>query len=195
MSVAKIDVINDTTGQPLLTNGYPGRPGRIIEYLTGLCDGSDVIGASGTYTFPSVTAAQVAAATYQTVTGSNIYYCPPLGAKTVTYKFTFSAYWTQAHSINHYAFYVNDTEIVNARHNRSAQYYENRLDFTYTFKIGGTNSPSTGKFTTWDTPKHLYLMFRQYGVSNTGNHHSTTYWDGVASAQFNVPILSIIATA
>jgi hypothetical protein len=188
------DFIENTAGDRLLTNGYPAQPNRILEYLASPCDGSSVTVSSGTYTFPNVTAQQGGLDTYQIITGSNIYYCPPPEAKKVVYQFTFSAYWVAAHAINHYKFYISDTEIVKARHSRSAQYIENRYQFDWTISIGDSDTPADAKFLSWTTPKHLYMMFRRYGVSNYSNHHGTYYWDGTSSNQFNIPLLSIVAT-
>ena len=195
MSELTLDTIKNTTGQTLLVNGYPGQTNRIIEYLSSPCDGSQVSGLSGTYTFPLVTAQQGGATTYQVVTGSNIYYQPPIGTKFVKYRFTHSSYWANAHAIIHYKFFIDDTEVTNARFNRSAQYFEDKSTFEYTIQIGGTNNPAVGKFSTWDIYKNLYMTFRWYGTSNNSNLHGTTYWDGASSNQFNMPTLSIIAMA
>lgn len=194
MSAVTADIVENSTGQSLLINGYPARPNRILEYLAGPCDGSIVTTASGQYTFPNVTAQQGGAATYQVVTGSDIYYCPPPGTKEVKYQFTFSAYWVAAHAINDYKFYIGDNEIIRARHNRSGQYIENRYRFEWTIPVTGTNNYNTGTVATWTESKRLYMTFRIYGTSNYSNHHGTTYWDGAGGNQFNIPILSIIAT-
>lgn len=195
MSELAADIIQNTSGQTLLSNGYPYRPNRIIEYLASPCDGSQVAGASGIYTFPLVTAQQGGSTAYQLVTGSNIFYRPPEGTRFVKYQFTFSTYWVNIHSINHYKFYVDNIEIPAARFNKSSQYTEDKSQFSWVFQVGGTESPSTAKFTTWDTFKRLYLTFRQYGTANNGNHHGTVYWDGVTSNQFTMPLLSIMAMA
>ena len=188
------DFVENNAGDRLLTNGYPAQPNRILEYLASPCDGSSVTVGSGTYTFPSVTAQQGGSTSYQMITGSNIYYCPPPEAKRVVYQFTFSLYSVTTHDINHYRFYIGDTEIVKARHNRSAVYIENRYQFNWTISIGDSDTPADAKFLSWTTPKHLYMTFRIYGGSNYSNHHGTRYWDGVGSNQFNIPLLSIIAT-
>jgi hypothetical protein len=194
MSNLTADIIENSNGQPALVNGYPARPNRILEYLASPCDGSAVTVASGTYTFPNVTALQTGTAAYQVVSGSDIYYCPPPGARTVRYQFTFSIYWISAHAINDYKFYIGDDEILWARHNRSAQYPENRYQFDWTIPITGVNNTNVGTVASWSAAKRLYMTFRIYGTSNYSNHHGTTYWDGAGSNQFNIPILSIVAT-
>lgn len=194
MSRIIVDTIESQDGTTLFNNGYPAMPNRILEYLASPCDGSSVTVGSGTYTFPNVIDQQGSSTVYQAVTGSNIFYCPPPGARKVTYQFTFSAYWLTTNAINHYKFYVDDVEIVKARYNRSATYLENRYQFNWTISIGDVEKPKDAKFLVWDKPKNLYITFRRYGNSNYSNHHGTTYWDGAGSNQFNIPILSIIAT-
>ena len=68
-----------------MTNG-PSAPstavsmeGQILEMLSGICDGRDVVGNSGTYTLQSVTNAFYLTTTYQDLTGSEISYKPPVG--------------------------------------------------------------------------------------------------------------------
>lgn len=192
---AKIDVLKNSSGQDLLINGYPRRPGRIIEYLSGMCDGSQVTVASGTYQFQQVSAAQASSTAYTTIRGSLIDYVPPVGTTSVTYRFHFSTYWGAAHAINHYKFFIDDAEVVYARHNRSGQYIEDRAVFEWTINIGGVANANTGRQASWPTPKRLYMQVRQYGGSNYANLHGTYYWDGATSNQFNMPELSIVATA
>ena len=194
MSSVTADIVENSAGQRTLVDGYPARPNRILEYLAGPCDGSSVTVASGTYTMPLVTAQQGGSAAYQLVTGSNIYYCPPPGTRVVRYQFTFSIYWVSAHAINDYKFYIGDNEILRARFNRSSQYPEEKYQFSWSIPITGTDNFNTGTVASWNEAKHLYMTFRWYGASNNSNHHGTRYWDGAGSNQFNIPILSIIAT-
>ena len=192
---AKIDTLKNSSGQDTLVNGYPRRPGRIIEYLTGMCDGSWVTVASGTYQMQQVSAAQASSTAYTPIRGSLIDYVPPAGTTAVTYQFHFSTYWGAAHAINDYKFFIDDAEVVYARHNRSGQYIEDRATFEWTINIGGTASNSTGRQANWPTSKRLYMQVRQYGGSNYANLHGTYYWDGAGGNQFNLPQLTIIATA
>jgi hypothetical protein len=195
MSTLTVDTIETGTGQPALINGYPTMPNRILEYLAGPCNGSSVTVASGTYQFPNVTTQQGGSTAYQVVTGSDIYYCPPLGTREVKYRFTFSVYRVNvSHAINDYKFYIGDDEILQARHNRSGEYVENRYQFEWTIPITGTKNTNVGSVATWNEAKRLYMTFRIYGTSNYSDHHGTTYWDGVGSNQFNIPVLSIVAT-
>jgi hypothetical protein len=200
---AKIDVLKNSSSQDLLINGYPRRPGRIIEYLSSICDGSQVTVGSGTYRFQSVFTQQVLTATtsttYTPIKGSVIDYVPPAGATNVTYRFHFTTYWDTDHAINHYKFFIDNNEVVYARHNRSGRYIEDRYTFTWTIKINGTNNTNNGTLATWTAPKTLYMMVRNYGTSDDSNLHGTYYWDGGGGAgtsnNFSMPQLDIIATA
>ena len=64
--------------------------GQPLEIISGICDGRTVIGESGTYTLPNVTAGQYfddSATSYVEVTGSSIAYKPPANTKQIIYKF------------------------------------------------------------------------------------------------------------
>lgn len=192
---AKIDIVQNTSGQELLVDGYPRQPGRIIEYLTGMCDGSTVRVASGTYRFQQVSAAQISTTTYTTIRGSVIDYVPPIGTTAVTYRYHFTSYWDTDHAINDYKFFIDGEEVLFARHNRGGRYIEDRYTFEWVIDIGGTANANTGRQATWTSPKTLYMQFRHYGGSNDSNLNGTYYWDGAGGNQFSMPQLSIIATA
>lgn len=191
----KVDTILNSSGNVAMVNGYPRRPGQLIEYLTGMCDGGAVTVASGTYTLANVTALQATTTTYTDIIGSTITYMPPLGTNKVIYKFNFSSYWVQAHAINDYKFFIDGIEVLYARHNRSGQYIESRHEFEWMIPIGGTTSTNTGRQAIWSSPKTLKMQVRHYGGSNYANLFGTTYWDGASSNQFNLPHISIIALA
>jgi hypothetical protein len=206
-STIKTTQIQNTAGEVLLNNGYPYQPGQIIEYLSGPCDGGNLVGLSGTYTTTNVTAIQSISTTYVDVTGSVITYTPPAGTSRVIYRYNFGSYWQNtAHSIQHFKFFIDGVEVLWARHNRSMQYLEYRSTFEWTIMIGGntdTNvtvgggtTTNTGRQATWSTGKVLKLQTRRYAAASNGQDlNGTTYWDGVTSIQFNQPQISLIAIA
>jgi hypothetical protein len=194
-STLKVDNLQNTAGTTLSVNGYPRQPGQIIEYLTGMCDGTNVTVGSGTYTFPNVTTQQVGTTSFQAITGSSINYIPPAGTSRVIYRFQFSSYSVTTHDINDYKFFIDSDEVVFARHNRSAQYQESRYSFDWTIAIGGAANPNTGRLASWTTNKTLSMQFRIYAAANANNLHGTRYWDGTSSNQFSMPSLTIIAIA
>jgi len=186
--------IANSTGSLVLVNGYPRQPGQIIEYLASPCDGSTIVGASGSYTVQNVTTQQSVPTSYVDVTGSSITYTPPAGATRIIYRFTWSGYWVNAHGINHYKFFIGGNEILYARHCRSAQYSEDKYTFEWPIAIGGSTNYNVGRLATWTTPLLMKMQVYGYG-SNSKNLHGTTYWDGGGSNQFSIPHISIIAIA
>jgi hypothetical protein len=189
----KVDNIQNSAGQDLFINGYPRRPGQIIEYLTSPCDGSQVTVGSGTYTFPNVTTQQGTTDAYADLTGSSIAYVPPAGTSRVIYKFDFGIYFLSDHAITHLKFFIDNVEVLNARHNKSSRYPELKYPFEWVIPIGGTANSTTGRQATWTAQKTLKMQVRRYGASNYSNLHGTVYWDGTGSTQLVVPILTIIA--
>lgn len=196
MSTLQADYINNTAGTPLFVDGYPRRPGRIIEYLMLPCDGQTATVASGTYSSEFVTNTVTGSTTYVPVSGSTISYCPPPGTATVVYRFNFSVWWPDAHAISHFRFYIDGNEVVFARHSRSGFYMEYRNTFEWPIDCtANVTDYNYGRLSSWTQPKDLYMYWRDYGTSNDMNLHGTYYWDGVTSTQFNQPQLSIIAIA
>jgi hypothetical protein len=195
-SVARIDRIQNNGDAVLLDNGYPRQPGRIIEVLTSPCDGSGVRVASRSYQFENVFTQQSTTTTYQRITGSFMSYVPPVGTTRVTYNFQFNTYFVSDHAINHYKFFIDDSEVLYARHNRSQRLDEDRCTFEWTISIKAV-SPNInyGQLSTWTQPRNLYMMVRHYGGSNNKNIHGTVYWDGAGGNQFSIPVLTITAFA
>lgn len=192
----KVDVIQNSAGQDLLVNGYPRRPGQIIELLSSPCDGSLVTVGSGTYTLQNVTSAYALTDAYTDLPGSVLAYVPPAGTTRVKYAFHFNHYWNGgSHCISHHKFFIDGVEVVYSRHSRSGTYPEGRYTFEWTIAIGGTANPNTGRQATWTTPKTLKMQSRRYGASNSIAVHSTTYWDGTSGAVLGIPVLEITAIA
>jgi hypothetical protein len=194
-SIIKVDQIQNTAGQPLLVNGYPRRPGQILEVLASPCDGSSITVGSGAYTVANVTTQQTLSTTYQDLTGSTIAYTPPAGATRVIYEFCFAMRWEHDHAITHHRFFIDGVEVVFARFNRSGRYQEDKITFEWPIAIGGTADPNTGRQATWITAKTLKIQSRWYGTSNARNAHGTSYWDGATVNQFVMPTIKITAIA
>jgi hypothetical protein len=195
MSELRVDTVANSGGTPVLVGGYPTRPGQIIEYLTSPCDGSSVVGLSGTYTWPNVTATQTLSTTSQVVTGSQITYTPPAGASKVLYRFSYALNWVTEHAISHQRFFIDGVEVTSARLNRSGRYPEDKTPFEWVINIGGSTTAATGRQASWTSPKTLSVQSRWYSAANNRNAHGTNYWDGAGSNQFVMPVLTIIAIA
>jgi hypothetical protein len=194
-SVLKVDTLKNNLNEDLLVNGYPRKPGQVIEYLSSPCDGSSVTVGSGTYTFPNVTAVTASVLTYTDVTGSNITYTPPAGTTRVVYDFHYAMRWDSDHAISHWKFFIDANEVTYARFCRSGRYPEDRYSFVWSIAIGGSANTNTGRQATWTTAKTLKMQWRSYSSGNARGVHGTTYWDGGGSTQFSMPILTIIAIA
>jgi len=194
-SVLKVDTLKNNLNEDLLVDGYPRKPGQVIEYLTSPCDGSSVTVGSGTYTFPNVTAVTASVLTYTDVTGSNIAYTPPAGTSRVVYDFQYAMRWDSDHAISHWKFFIDANEVTYARFSRSGRYPEDRYSFVWTIAIGGSANTNTGRQATWTTAKTLKMQWRSYAAANARGVHGTTYWDGAGSTQFSMPVLTIIAIA
>ena len=194
-SVLKVDTLKNNLNEDLLVDGYPRKPGQVIEYLSSPCDGSQVTVGSGTYTFPNVTGVQTSVTSYTDVTGSSITYTPPTGTTRVVYDFHYTMYWSDDHAISHWKFFIDADEVTYARFSRSGRYPEDRYSFVWSIAIGGSANTNTGRQATWTTAKTLKMQWRSYSTGNRRNIHGTTYWDGGGSTQFSMPILTIIAIA
>lgn len=186
------EIAPKTTGTDIIS---PFSTSNVIETFTLLCDGSSITVPSGTYTSENVTSSQAVSTTYTDITGSTISYTPPSDAKYVIYRFNFTTGWQNtAHSIQHFKFFIDGTEVVYARHNRGAQYYEDRGTFEWAIGIGGTANTNTGRQASWTSAKTLKMQTRDYGANtNNQNMHVTQYWDGGGTGVFSMPTITITA--
>ena len=169
----------------------------VLEHIAGQCDGSTRACSFGTFTFVNVTGVQdMSSSSYGIISASARSYQPPAGAVGVEYKFHFSLGWTNdAHSIQHFRFYVDNTEITTARFTQANRYHENIVTFGWYFRIGGSgNDYSIGRFENWNSPNSIDLRSRAYGGGNMVNRiYGTQYWDGNNGNQFKQPQMEIIA--
>lgn len=188
---AAIDEVLNKAGAP--------QPGQIIECLSNVCDGSTVEGVSGTYTWPTVSGTQTTTDSYQLLNGSNIDYQPPAGTSRVQYEYTYhksSSAGTDARAIVHYRFYLDNNEIIYARHTREEDQAEDaQQTFRWTINVGGIDDNNTGRVSTWDAPKELKLEYRRYNSSYDATFHELNWFDGSGSNLFHMPRLTITAIA
>lgn len=194
----RVDNISSANGTAHFVNGYPRRPGQIIEYLASPCDGSTVIGSSGTYTWPSVASFQAMTTSYAVISGSSIAYTPPAGASRVVYEFNCMLGWADAHAISSWRLYLDSVEVAYARTARSGYYPEDRAHLRWVFNIGGVDNTNVGRVAAWTAPKTIQWQARDHGGSNRRYYiHSSRYWDGadVGGVNFMMPVLSITAIA
>ena len=196
-----VDTIRNSAGNTVLMEDGVRKysPGQIIETLGGVCYGQTIIGTSGTYTWPNVTAKQDQTASYASVTGSEISYTPPSGTKHVNYRFQFK-FQNDAveHNIGNYYFAIDTVQVLHSRFTTGAQsLHESILNFDWVIDIGDSDNTDVGSFVTWTSPKTLQIFGRNWdGSGNENDHHGTYYWEGSSgSVQFNRPKLFITAIA
>lgn len=197
-SILRVDTIQSSNGTNFLVNGYPRQPGQIIEMLTSPCDGSTVTGASGSYTWPSVTTSQTPGDTFVDVTGSSLLYTPPTGTTKIKYDFSFSWVYSSSGPILHFSLYVDSNEIVYARRNYATEgtsYPEIGGYYSYTLNIGGSDNFNSGRLSSWTTAKTIKLMMRRYSSSYAGSIHGTGNWNGAGGNVLLMPTLTITAIA
>jgi hypothetical protein len=193
--IVKVDRIQNSSGQDLLVQGIPRRPGRIMEYLICNGDGSSHLGNASDISVAEINNYRQAIYSYEIIPGSDVAYCPPAGATKVVYKFRYGMRWEGAHAISHIKFFIDSDEVVFARHSRSALYPEDNSEFMWTMAIGGTTNFNTGRVSEWKAPKTLSMWWRAYGGSNARSMHATNYYDGTTNLLRVVPTLTIIAIA
>ena len=195
MTTVKAANLHNSINTPLLINGYPRQPGRVIEYLTNICDGSEVKGESGIYTWPNVSTFQLLTNVYEDASGSQISYTPPPGTGKVIYKFNFALGYETEHAITHFKLFIDNVEVLHARHNRSARHPNNKYAFEWIFNIGKFNTTNTGRQASWNIPKIIKMQVRRYAVGNMSRLHMSRMWDGADTLDFSIPSLTLIAIA
>jgi hypothetical protein len=183
-----------TAGSTIITTGLG--LSNVLETLTLPCDGSSITLASGTYTSQNVTGIQsIGSTTYADVTGSSINYTPPAGAKYVIYSFNFHTAWINTqHAIQNFKFFIDGTEVTYARFTRSGQLNEVRASFEWSIGVGGTANTNTGRQSSWTSSKTLKLQSRDHSANaNNMDIHATKYYDGAATPQFSMPMITVTA--
>ena len=172
----------------LTTTAY--RPGEIIETLTGMCDGRTLVGLSTSIVLTDITSYQdIDSETYADVTGSTISYIPPIGAKTLIYRFTFhKASAGSSSGINHFRMLVSNSNITYAQKTYAGDHStgHNHMDciMEWVFKLNASSTTvGDGYFTTadWVTAqqaKIIKIQGRRYNSSYSSRVHTNKYWDG-----------------
>ena len=179
----------------LTTTAY--RPGEIIETLTGMCDGRTLVGLSTSIVLADITAYQdIAQDTYQDLTGSTISYIPPIGTKTLIYRFTFhKATQASGSGINHFKMFIDDTTITYSKKTYAGDHStgHNHMDciMEWVFKLNASSTTvGDGYYTTadWVTAqqaKIIKVKGRRYNSSYNSRVHYNKYWDGNTASGAN----------
>lgn len=171
------------------------RNGEVIETVSLVCNGETQTVVSGTYTAPSVTAAQLMTTTLADLTGSEIAYTPPSGATRVVYKFSFVTGYIDSGSIGDFALFLDSDEVVHARSGATGSYTEAQHNLEWTFRIGGLADTNTGRVASWGGAKTIKIQAREHTSEWEFKVHETTSWGGTGGAHLSVPRITIQAIA
>lgn len=179
---------------PKTSGGVITGASNIIEMIPMLCDGESYTGISGTYSPTNVTASQSLTTTYVDVNGSSINYTAPSGAVAVMYEFSFSSSWVDSHSIGNFKFFIDGTEVTDARQAIGINANHELVNhFRYIIPIGGTANASTGRQASWSGSKNLKIQTREHSAGAEMILFTSYYWEGANSPQFNRPRLTLTA--
>ena len=168
---------------------------NILEILSSPCNGTQVTVPSGTYTMPDITSGQSLTTSYADVTGSSINYTPPSGTTRVIYKFYSQlSYDGVNYNSAHCKFFLDGTEVTDARRNFYGYYLTGGVVFEYTINCNaGSANTAHGDITSWTSAKIMKLQAREYDSNNQGQFHILKLWDGSSSSDVVVPTLTITA--
>ena len=208
LGVRNIQHTNGTDAMTIATDGgvtFSNPPaGSIIEVLTGICMGGSQTIQSGTYTFPNVTAIQSLSTTYADIDGSSFSYTPPAGTRRVKYELEAKLQALGYSGISHYKFFIDSTEVVDARRTMNFSYSssnQGNLYQTFTWIIdcaAASADANAGSFTSWTSAKTMKWQGRNYDSSYQMRLHTNRWWDGAGATGTNniaPPFLTITAYA
>ena len=169
------------------------RAGEIIENLELTCTGQAQTVLSGAYTPQNVTGVQNLTSTYADVTGSTLAYTPPAGTTRVVFTFGCQVSYKDTNAISHWKLFLDSDEVTAFRRSASASIGEIFHSLSWIFTIGGSAVTATGVVESWGSAKTIKLQSREFGSSNEAELHTTTNFDGGASAIVVPPTISIKA--
>lgn len=166
---------------------------NVLEILSSPCNGSTVTVPSGSYTMADITSHQDLTTSFADVTGSSINYTPPSGTTRVLYKF----YMQFAYDNDNYAgtqikFFLDGTEVTDARRSYYGNYFLGGFAFEYTINCNASGANTAhGDITSWTTPKIIKLQAAEYNSSNEARLHRLQLWEGADVSTVVVPTLTI----
>ena len=184
-----------TNGSGTLSFGAPGNGNslQILEQFFSPCDGSVMPTSKGNITLGNVTEKQSMTNTVTAVEGSSITYEPPAGTVQVIYEFYMHTAFYNANPVISVYGYLDGTEVTDAFAAAAGSYRDDRLSWKWGFNIGGTANAATGRVASWSGTKTIELKAREYGTSNQGFVHSTSYSGSGGTDTFVRPCIGITA--
>ena len=180
----------------LATTSSSSQEGQVLEVITGICDGRDVIGKSGTYTMPNVTAGQSFTSTYEDLTGSEISYKPPIGTRYIKYSFRFHLAddddynWANAGL----TLYIDNVAQGSPEMVGNSYYGDEYVLVSWIIGITGTTSASDITFDNWTDNKTIKLKVKERDpIRESRAHLAGTYSTSIGSDTILIPQIEIIA--
>jgi len=172
-----------------------GGAGNVLEILSSPCNGTQVTVPSGTYTMADITATQDLTTSFADVTGSSINYTPPSGTTRVHYEFYVQfAYDNDNYAGTQIKFFLDGTEVTDARRSYYGNYFLGGFSFKYTINCNASGANTAhGDITSWTTPKIMKLQAAEYNSSNEARFHRLQLWEGADVSTVVVPTLTITA--
>jgi hypothetical protein len=174
---------------------------NVLEYLQYYADGRTVETTKGNIAVQNVTSELNLSTTWTDFTGSVIEYTPPDGTKCLHYQLHFKGYHIDANNITHFQAYLDDasgtaTAITESRCTKYANAnYDNFYTVMTTFKVGeSSESIAAANVGTWDSPRTLKYMVREYNSSYEYVLNKGYHWNGGGSTVTLQPLITIMAT-
>ena len=166
---------------------------KILEQFYSPCDGSVMPTNKGNITLGTVTEKQNMTNSVAEITGSSLTYEPPSGTVQIIYEFNMHTSFHNANPILSVYAYLDDIEITDAFMALAGSYRDDRVSWKWGFNIGGNDVNATGRRANWNSARTIKLKCREYGTSNQGFVHSTSYSANTGTDTFVRPCIGITA--
>lgn len=166
---------------------------KVLEQFYSPCDGSVMPTNKGNITLGTVTEKQAMSTSIVAVEGSSLTYEPPAGTVQVIYEFVMHMSFYNTNPVISIYAYLDGTQITDAFTAQAGSYRDDRLSWKWGFNIGGDDNNATGRRANWNSARTIELKAREYGSSNQGNLHSTSYSANTGTDVFVRPCIGITA--
>ena len=166
-----------------------------------MADGRTITTTKGDITVQDVTNYTDISTSYQDLTGSVIEYQPPDDTKYVHFSVEFKTLHVDANNIGHFFAYIDDSYGTATKYTESRatfynnNHYDNWHILKCTYIVGeNTEDIANGKVGTWDSPRTMKWMCREYTSSYEWHLNRVWHLDGTSSDGYSKPNVTIIAT-
>jgi len=178
------------------------REGQVLEELIGVRDGRSVTVESGTYTLTDVNAFQMTNPNaWETLTGSDIDYVPPVGTTQVVYIMSVSINEADDRYMAGFRFVI-DGSIVTNMQPVFGETHTHTFGVLMTIKFVidiGTDDIANGKLATWNSVKSLKLEVKSYSNTNyqvefhgtRRNMYSTSVVENIVKPILNIRAIGV----